>query len=131
MEVSRTLDEKARYQASHEWARTEGDLYVCGVTDFAQSTLMDVVYVELPTLGASFERGAYFGAIESVKSASDLYMPLSGEIVEVNDALDDTPELVNQEPYGAGWMIKIRASDPSQWDELLDGPTYDALAETR
>jgi len=131
MSISRNLDPLARYQKTHEWVRQEGDLYVCGVTDFAQSTLMDVVYIELPEVGSTFARGDQFGAIESVKSANDLYMPMSGEIVEVNPDLEDTPELVNEEPYGQGWMIKLRATHPDEWDALLDGSAYDAIAETR
>jgi len=125
MAISRTLDANARYQKSHEWARPEGDVYVCSVSDFAQSNLMDVVYIELPEVGTTLERGEVFGAIESVKSANDLYMPLSGEIVEVNSDLEDVPENVNEDPYGAGWMIKIRPSKPDEWNELLDGPAYD------
>lgn len=130
MAISRTLDANARYQESHEWVRLEGDIYACGVSDFAQSNLMDVVYVELPEVGATLARGENFGAIESVKSANDLYMPLSGEIVEVNAELEDLPEKVNEEPYGEGWMIKIRPSNPDEWNELLDGPAYDTFVET-
>lgn len=131
MDISRNLDPNARYQETHEWARLEDGLYVCGISDFAQSTLLDIVFVELPAVGKAYKRGDMFGAIESVKSANDLYCPLSGEIVEINDALEDAPEIINDDPYGDGWLIKIRASSPEEWDQLLDGPAYDAIAETR
>jgi glycine cleavage system H protein len=122
------LDANAKYQESHEWARQEGDLVVCGITDHAQDSLSDVVYVELPEVGSSFERGQIFGVVESVKAASDLYIPMSGEIVEINSALVDTPELVNSDPFGAGWMIKIKPSNPSEWDSLLSGEDYEKIA---
>jgi glycine cleavage system H protein len=120
------LDSNARYQKTHEWARKEGDLIVVGITDFAQDELNDVVYVEHPKVGATLARGAAFGVVESVKAASDLYMPLSGEIIAVNEALEDTPELVNDDPYGEGWFIKIAPSDLSEWDELLAPEAYTA-----
>jgi glycine cleavage system H protein len=122
------LDANAKYQESHEWARHEGDLIVCGITDHAQDSLSDVVYVELPEVGSSFERGQIFGVVESVKAASDLYIPMSGEIVEINSALVDTPELVNSDPFGAGWMIKIKPSNPGEWDSLLSGEDYEKIA---
>ena len=122
------LDAKAKYQDSHEWARQEGGLIVCGITDFAQESLSDVVYVELPEVGATLEKGDIFGVVESVKAASDLYIPLSGEIVEINDALEDEPELVNSDPFGAGWMIKLKPSDPGQWDNLLSPEAYEQVA---
>jgi glycine cleavage system H protein len=123
------LDTTARYQKSHEWARKEGDLIVVGISDYAQDSLNDVVYVEAPTVGDSLKRGEVFGVVESVKAASDLYMPMSGEIVAVNEALEDTPELVNDDPYGDGWFIKIAPSDPGQWDDLLTPDAYEASAE--
>lgn len=122
------LDANAKYQESHEWARQEGDLIVCGITDHAQDSLSDVVYVELPEVGSSFERGQIFGVVESVKAASDLYIPMSGEIVEINSALVDTPELVNSDPFGDGWMIKIKPSNPGEWDSLLSGEDYEKIA---
>ncbi len=122
------LDPKARYQTSHEWARQEGDLFVCGITDHAQDSLSDVVFVDLPEVGRSFNRGEVFGVVESVKAASDLYMPMSGEIVEVNSQLEDEPELINSDPYGAGWMIKFKPSDPAQWESLLSGDDYESVA---
>jgi glycine cleavage system H protein len=119
------LDPNAKYQESHEWARREGDLIVSGITDHAQDSLSDVVYVELPDVGSTLNKGEAFGVVESVKAASDLYMPVSGEIVEINEALVDTPETINTDPYGAGWMIKIKPSNPSEWDSLLSGAEYE------
>lgn len=123
------LDPNAKYQDTHEWSRQEGDLIVCGITDHAQDSLSDVVYVELPEIGTTLSKGEVFGVVESVKAASDLYMPMSGEIVEINEVLDDEPEIINDDPYGAGWMIKINPSNPSEWDSLLSGEDYDKLAE--
>jgi glycine cleavage system H protein len=122
------LDSNARYAESHEWVRKEGDLMVCGITDHAQEELSDVVYVELPEVGATFAKGEQFGVIESVKAASDLYIPMAGEIAEVNEALEDSPETVNEDPFGEGWMIKFKPSDPSQWDSLLAPKEYEASA---
>ena len=122
------LDAKAKYQDSHEWARREGDLIVCGISDFAQESLSDVVYVELPEVGATLEKGDIFGVVESVKAASDLYIPMSGEIVEINDKLEDEPELVNSDPFGKGWMIKLQPSDPGQWNDLLSSADYEKVA---
>ncbi|HXW00422.1 MAG TPA: glycine cleavage system protein GcvH [Anaerolineae bacterium] len=119
------LDPSAKYQESHEWARQEGDLIVSGITDHAQDSLSDVVYIELPEVGNSLNRGEVFGVVESVKAASDLYMPMSGEIVEINEALVDTPETINTDPYGAGWMIKIKPSNLNEWDGLLSGAEYE------
>ncbi len=123
------LDPNAKYQDTHEWARQEGDLIVCGITDHAQDSLSDVVYVELPEVGSALEKGEVFGVVESVKAASDLYMPMSGEVVEINEVLEDQPEIVNDDPYGQGWMIKIKPSDPGQWDSLLSGADYQKVAE--
>lgn len=121
------LDPKARYAESHEWARKEGDEFVCGITDHAQESLSDVVYVELPEVGDTFAKGDTFGVVESVKAASDVYLPLGGEITAVNETLEDTPELVNQDPYGAGWMIRFRPSDPDEFDGLMDGSAYETF----
>ena len=123
------LDPNAKYQETHEWARQDGDLIVCGITDFAQDNLSDVVYVELPDVGATLKKGDAFGVIESVKSASDLYLPMGGEIVEVNEALEDSPELVNDDPYGQGWMIKVKPNDPGEWSGLLSGEEYEQVAK--
>ncbi len=121
------LDPEARYTKSHEWARWDGEEIVCGITDHAQESLSDIVYVELPEVGDTFEKGEPFGVVESVKAASDLYMPMGGEITAVNEALEDTPELVNQDPYGEGWMIRFKPSDPSEFDDLLDADAYEAF----
>ena len=123
------LDQNAKYQDSHEWARQEGELIVCGISDHAQESLSDVVYVEFPEVGDSFSQGETFGVVESVKAASDLYMPMSGEIVAVNEGLEDEPELVNSDPYGGGWMIKFKPSDPGEWDGLLSPEDYQKAAE--
>jgi glycine cleavage system H protein len=122
------LDLNARYTESHEWVRKEDDLIVCGITDHAQDELSDVVYVELPEVGDSFGQGESFGVVESVKAASDLYMPMGGEIVEVNDALEDSPEIINKDPFGEGWMVKFEPSDPSEWDDLLSPEEYESSA---
>ena len=123
------LDAKAKYQESHEWARREGDLIVCGISDHAQDSLSDIVYVEFPEIGDTLNQGDAFGVIESVKAASDLYMPMSGEIVEVNEALEEEPELVNSDPYGAGWLIKFKPSDLGEWDGLLSTDDYQKVVE--
>ena len=124
------LDTSVKYRQSHEWARQEGDLIVCGISDHAQDSLSDVVFVELPSVGATLAQGEVFGVVESVKAASDLYMPMSGEIVETNEDLSDTPETINSDPYGAGWMIKIKPSNPAEWDGLLSGDDYAKIAES-
>ena len=121
------LDPVARYARSHEWARQDGDEIVCGITDHAQESLSDVVYVELPEVGDTFDQGDTFGVVESVKAASDLYIPMGGEISAVNEALEDTPELVNQDPYGKGWMVRLRPSDSAEFDDLMDGAAYEAF----
>ena len=123
------LDKQAKYQESHEWARREGELMVCGISDHAQESLSDVVYVEFPEVGDSLSQGETFGVVESVKAASDLYMPLSGEIVAVNEQLEDEPELVNSDPYGEGWLIKFKPSDLSEWDSLLSPAEYEKVVE--
>ncbi len=120
------LDENAKYAQTHEWARVEDELVVVGISDHAQDSMSDIVYVELPEVGDSMEQGEEFGVVESAKAVSDVYMPVSGEIVDVNTTLDASPELVNSSPYGDGWMIKIRPSDPSQLDGLLAPEDYRA-----
>jgi len=121
------LDQNARYADSHEWARRDGDEIVVGISDYAQESLSDIVYVELPEVGDTFERAESFGVVESVKAASDVYTPLGGEVVAVNEKLEDAPELVNQDPYGAGWLIRLAPSDPSELDDLMDAATYAAF----
>ena len=115
-----------RYTSEHEWIRVEGSRGVVGITFYAQEQLGDVVFVELPKTGTTVEQGKTFGVVESVKTASDLYAPVSGNVVEVNDKLVDRPELVNQDPYGEGWMIVVELSDPSQINSLLTAQQYEA-----
>lgn len=123
------LDPEARYTDSHEWARLVNDEVVCGITDHAQETLSDVVYIELPMVGDVFDAGEPYGIVESVKAASDLYAPVGGEVVAVNDELEGAPELVNQDPYGDGWMIRLDPSDPDEISDLLDAEEYQAFVE--
>jgi glycine cleavage system H protein len=120
------LDPQARYAETHEWARKDGAEFVVGITDYAQESLSDIVYVELPEVGDILERGEGFGVVESVKAASDVYMPVSGEIVAINTELEDAPELINQDPYGVGWLLRIAPRSPAEFDELLDGAGYEA-----
>lgn len=124
--MSEELPSDLRYTAEHEWVRLDGDLAVIGITDHAQQQLGDVVYVDLPAPGAEVEEGQPFGEVESTKSVSDLFAPVTGTVESRNDALDDRPELVNSDPYGDGWMVAIRMSDPSQADDLLDAEAYTA-----
>jgi glycine cleavage system H protein len=120
------LDPDARYAKSHEWTRKDSGEFVIGITDYAQESLSDIVYVELPEEGDKLDRGDSFGVVESVKAASDVYMPVDGEISAINSELEDSPELVNQDPYGVGWLIRVIPSNPAQFDELLDGAGYEA-----
>jgi len=115
-----------KYDKQHEWVRVEGDVAVIGISQFAQDQLGDVVYVDLPKEGDAVVAGETFGEIESVKSVSELYAPVSGEIVKVNDALGDTPEIVNADPLGEGWMIHVRLEDPSQVDAMMSADEYEA-----
>ena len=118
-----------RYLETHEWIRVQGDEAYIGISDYAQDELNDVVYVELPDAGDSLEKGAEFGTVESVKAASELYMPASGEIVAVNEALQNSPELINQDPFGDGWMLRIRLMDPDELKQLLGVDEYKAICE--
>jgi glycine cleavage system H protein len=121
------IDPNARYTETHEWARKEGDLMAYGITDHAQEALSDLVYIELPAVGDKFSKGDTIGAVESVKAASDLYIPMDGEIVEVNEALVAAPEVINKDPYGEGWMVKFKPSNPADWDSLLTPEAYAQL----
>jgi glycine cleavage system H protein len=116
--------ENVRYTKDHEWARLDGDIVIAGISDYAQDQLGDVVYVELPPVGDRFENGDVFGTVESVKAVSELFMPIAGEVVAINAALSDTPEVVNADPYGAGWMIHIRPSDPASIETLMTREAY-------
>ncbi len=118
------LPEDRRYAESHEWAKQEGELIRVGITDYAQDQLGDVVFVEVPEVGETLEKGAEFGTVESVKAVSELYMPVGGEVVAVNEALADSPELVNRSPYEEGWMIAVRPQDPAEFEALLDHAAY-------
>lgn len=119
-----------KYDREHEWVRVEGGVATIGISHFAQDQLGEVVYVDLPSVGDPITMGATFGEVESVKSVSELFSPVSGEIVEVNSDLEDAPETVNEDPYGDGWMIKVSLSEPSQVDDLMDADGYEAfLAE--
>ena len=121
--------EDLRYTAEHEWVRADGDTVRVGITSFAQEALGDVVYVQVPTVGATVAAGDTMSEVESTKSVSDIYAPVSGTIVAVNEALSDQPESVNSDPYGSGWICEIELSDPSQLDGLLDASGYRALVE--
>jgi len=112
------------YTQDHEWIKIDGDIATIGVTDFAQGELGDIVYVEIETEGDTIEKGGIFGTIEAVKTVSDLFMPLSGTVEEFNEELESEPEIVNSDPYGDGWMVKIKLSDPAQIDVLLSADTY-------
>jgi glycine cleavage system H protein len=121
------VPENLKYTKDHEWVAIEGDVATVGVTDFAQKELGDIVYVEIETLGESIDQDEVFGTIEAVKTVADLFMPVSGEIIEVNESLEDSPEDVNASAFEDGWMVKIKMSNPSQADELLDTAAYTSL----
>jgi len=122
-----TVPKDLLYTPEHEWVRVEGDEAVIGVTDFAQGELGDVVFIEIETVGETLTQGDTFGTIEAVKTVSDLYMPFDGEVTEVNASLEDTPELVNSDPYKGGWMIRVKMADPSQVEDLLSPDQYSDL----
>lgn len=121
------IPENLRYTKDHEWILVNGDVAIVGITDFAQGELGDIVFVEIETEGETIDKEEVFGTIEAVKTVSDLYMPVTGEIVEVNSELEDAPELVNQDPYEGGWMIKVNMSDSTEIDSLLSAEEYKAL----
>ena len=118
------LPDDVRYTDDHEWARVEGEKAKAGICDYAQDQLGDIVYVELPQAGDSFDKGQEFGTVESVKAVAELYMPVGGTILAVNSALDDSPELVNKDPYGDGWMIEVQPSDPAELEALMTKDVY-------
>lgn len=118
-----------KYTQDHEWIRIDGDIAYVGITDFAQGELGDIVYVEIESLNENIEMGGVFGTVEAVKTVSDLFMPLKGEVIEVNDKLESEPELVNNDPYGEGWMVKIKFDDLTQLEDLLDLEAYEAITK--
>ena len=118
-----------KYSKDHEWIKVDGDKAIIGITDFAQRELGDIVYVEIESVGEELEEQSVFGTVEAVKTVSDLFMPVNGEVLEFNTALEDTPEAVNEDPYESGWMIKIKIQNPDQLNELLDADQYKSLIE--
>ena len=116
-----------KYSTDHEWCRVEGEYAYIGITDFAQSELGDIVFVDIPTEGETLAAGDVFGTIEAVKTVSDAFLPMGGEVVEFNEAVDADPSLVNKDPYGEGWLVKVKISDPAEWDALLTAEQYAEL----
>ncbi len=116
-----------KYSNDHEWCRLEGDIATIGITDFAQSQLGDIVFIDVPTLDETVAAGEVFGSIEAVKTVSDAFLPMSGEVVEFNEAVDQDPALVNKDPYGEGWIVKIKVSNPAEYDALLSAEDYEKL----
>ncbi|MGY8943605.1 MAG: glycine cleavage system protein GcvH [Flavobacteriales bacterium] len=123
------IPSELKYTKDHEWIQIEGTIATIGITDFAQGELGDIVYVDVDTLDDTIAEGEVFGSVEAVKTVSDLFMPLTGEVIEFNDALEDDPELVNSDPYNKGWMIKIEFTDNSQLEDLLDAAAYESLVK--
>jgi len=122
-----TFPDELRYTKDHEWIRVDGDTATVGITDFAQRELGDIVYVEVETIGKELEAGAVFGTVEAVKTVSDLFLPINGTITELNPALANSPELVNNDPYGAGWMVKMRITDKEDIKTLMDSKAYEQM----
>ncbi|MEQ8625073.1 MAG: glycine cleavage system protein GcvH [Vicingaceae bacterium] len=120
------IPKELKYTSDHEWIRLEGDVATIGITDFAQSELGDVVYVEIETEGEALDKGEVFGTVEAVKTVSDLFMPLNGEVIAVNENIESAPESVNEDPYGEGWMIKVKLSNPDEVSALLSAEAYEA-----
>jgi len=118
------IDDSCKYTETHDWVRVEGNTATFGITDYAQDQLSDIVFVELPETGSTCKQGDVYGVVESVKAASDCYAPVSGEVIEVNPQLEANPGLVNQDPYGEGWFVKVRMSNPSELDDLRDSESY-------
>ena len=120
-----------KYAKSDEWVRVEGNTATVGISDYAQDALSDIVYVDLPQVGASFAAGAAFGSVESVKAQSDVYLPVAGTVTAVNDTLSQSPELVNSDPFGAGWLVKLTVTDPAALASLMDAAAYEAFCASR
>ena len=127
---SLNLPDDLKYTKSSEWAKLDGDVVTIGITDYAQSELSDIVFVEPPEVGDTVEQGGEIGVVESVKAASDFYAPVTGEVVETNEKLGDSPELMNKDPYGEGWFIKVKADNPGQLDGLMDAAAYREFLKT-
>ena len=127
IKIDMNIPSELKYTKDHEWVKIDGDVAIVGITEFAQSELGDIVYVEIETIGETLDQEEVFGSVEAVKTVSDLFMPVSGEILEFNEALEGNPELVNSDPYGEGWMIKLKLTDASQYGQLLDAATYEGL----
>ena len=123
-------DPNCRYDEEHEWVRVEGDEGVIGISDYAQDALSDIVYVELPEVGDVFDKGDVLAVVESVKAASDVFMPVTGEILEINELLEDSPEMVNQDPYGEAWLVRVAIAEPAELEDLLDAGAYKSYVET-
>ena len=123
------IQDNLKYTKDHEWILIEGDEATIGITDFAQGELGDIVFVEVETVGETLDKEEVFGTIEAVKTVSDLFMPISGEVIEFNEELETTPELVNQDPYGKGWIVKVKVSDKSEIDSLLSSEDYKNMVE--
>ncbi len=121
------IPSELKYTKDHEWIRVEGDVATIGITDFAQSELGDIVYIEIETVGETVEKDEVFGTVEAVKTVSDLFMPVTGEVLELNSKLEGAPELVNKDPYNEGWMVKVKIADSSQLSHLLSADTYSSL----
>jgi glycine cleavage system H protein len=118
------IPEDVRYSKDHEWVKARGDNFVVGISDYAQDQLGDIVFVEVPEVGDQFEKKSEFGTVESVKAVSEIYMPIGGEVVAVNQALEDSPELLNKDPYDKGWIVEIKPTDPAEMDDLMDKNAY-------
>jgi glycine cleavage system H protein len=127
IKIDMNIPSELKYTKDHEWVKIDGDVAIVGITEFAQSELGDIVYVEIETIGETLNQEEVFGSVEAVKTVSDLFMPVSGEILAFNETLEANPELVNTDPYGEGWMIKVKLSDVSQYDGLLDSEAYRGL----
>lgn len=124
------IPDNVKYTKDHEWIKIEDDDALVGITDYAQGELGDIVFVEIETKGEHLDQGEVFGTIEAVKTVSDLFMPVAGEVTEVNSALEDSPDLINEDPFGKGWLIKVKLDDPSQMESLLDAGQYSDLINT-
>ena len=122
-----SIPDNLKYTKDHEWVKVDGEIAIVGITDFAQKELGDIVYIEVETEGETLDQNDVFGTVEAVKTVADLFMPLSGEVIEVNESLEDEPELVNTDPFGDGWIIKIKLNNPSEVDSLLSPEDYSSL----